>query len=109
MSCTSCAGAVGISGGEWSASWELTKSSKVVYLLGRLQDIGAAPPPPAAAASGEPALLGLSWFESHTIELCSCCRIQAESDWADVSFASGRAAHHEHAVCRVQLIALQPT
>ena len=45
-------GAVGISGGEWNASWELTKSSKVVYLLRRLQEIDAAPPPPAAAATG---------------------------------------------------------
>ena len=40
---------MGISGGEWSASWEMTKSSKVVYLLTRLQQIGAAPPPPSAA------------------------------------------------------------
>jgi len=44
---------VGISGGEWSASWETTHSSKVVYLLGRLQEIGAAPRPQTAGASGE--------------------------------------------------------
>ncbi|KAK9795946.1 hypothetical protein WJX73_001584 [Symbiochloris irregularis] len=41
------AGAVGISGGQWSANWQVTKSTKCVHLLHRLMHIGAvrAPPP----------------------------------------------------------------
>ena len=37
-------GATGLSGGEWSASWQDTRSSKVIYLLKRLGKIGAVPP-----------------------------------------------------------------
>ena len=43
-------GALGLSGGEWSSAWQETESSKCVYLLERLREIGAAPPllPPVA-------------------------------------------------------------
>ncbi|KAI8470158.1 MAG: SNF2 family N-terminal domain-containing protein [Monoraphidium minutum] len=41
-------GATGVSGGEWSANWEVTKSTKVQHLLRRLLDAGAAVPPRAA-------------------------------------------------------------
>lgn len=44
-----CGGAVGISGGEWSANWQVTRSTKCAYLLSRLRVIGAAPPPQPAA------------------------------------------------------------
>lgn len=37
-------GAKSTTGGEWSASWQVTKSSKVAYLLRRLSEIGAIPP-----------------------------------------------------------------
>lgn len=36
-------GALGLSGGAWSANWQITKSTKCVHLLRRLIDIGAAP------------------------------------------------------------------
>ena len=36
-------GAVGLTGGEWSPTWQVTKSTKCVYLLRRLAEIGAAP------------------------------------------------------------------
>ena len=39
-----CSGALGLSGGEWSSVWQETESSKCVYLLERLREIGAAPP-----------------------------------------------------------------
>ncbi|EFJ45793.1 hypothetical protein VOLCADRAFT_93875 [Volvox carteri f. nagariensis] len=54
------------SGGTWSATWQLTTSSKVRHMLKRLREVGAAPPPPlppqlqppaavaaAAAAAGD--------------------------------------------------------
>ena len=37
-------GALGLSGGQWSADWQITKSSKCLYLHRRLAQIGAAPP-----------------------------------------------------------------
>ena len=36
-------GAEGISGGEWSADWQVRTSSKILYLLKRLAKIGAIP------------------------------------------------------------------
>ncbi|KAL0035614.1 hypothetical protein WJX79_002795 [Trebouxia sp. C0005] len=44
-------GALGLSGGAWSANWQVTKSTKCVHLLRRLMDIGAAPNCPASQAS----------------------------------------------------------
>eukprot|EP00951_Prasinocladus_malaysianus_P022090 scaffold184232_cov17-Prasinocladus_malaysianus.AAC.1 len=38
------AGAVGLSGGEWSANWQVTKSTKCVYMIRRLRELGMAPP-----------------------------------------------------------------
>ncbi len=35
--------AVGLSGGSWSANWQVTLSSKVRYLHRKLRDIGAVP------------------------------------------------------------------
>ncbi|KAL0025980.1 hypothetical protein WJX77_010392 [Trebouxia sp. C0004] len=43
-------GALGLSGGTWSANWQITKSTKCVHLLRRLMDIGAAPNSPASQA-----------------------------------------------------------
>ena len=48
----SSAGALGLSGGEWSAAWQQTESSKCVYLLNRLREIGAAPPLPPPRLPG---------------------------------------------------------
>ncbi|GLC42941.1 hypothetical protein PLESTB_001816700 [Pleodorina starrii] len=48
--------AVGIGGGSWSATWQLTRSSKISHMLKRLREIGAAPPlnppPPPPPAAG---------------------------------------------------------
>ncbi|KAL0050649.1 hypothetical protein WJX82_004168 [Trebouxia sp. C0006] len=44
-------GALGLSGGAWSANWQITKSTKCVHLLRRLMDIGAVPNCPASQAS----------------------------------------------------------
>jgi len=44
-------GALGLSGGAWSANWQITKSTKCVHLLRRLMDIGAAPNCPASQVS----------------------------------------------------------
>ncbi|DBA80065.1 TPA: hypothetical protein ACH3X2_007554 [Trebouxia sp. C0005] len=44
-------GALGLSGGAWSANWQVTKSTKCVHLLRRLMDIGAVPNCPASQAS----------------------------------------------------------
>eukprot|EP00873_Tetraselmis_striata_P043207 jgi/Tetstr1/463471/TSEL_008363.t1 len=46
-------GAVGISGGKWSANWQVTQSTKCVHMLRRLQEMGVigpdgGPPPPSA-------------------------------------------------------------
>ena len=38
-------GAVGIGGGQWSANWQVTKSTKCVHLLQRLIQTGAARDP----------------------------------------------------------------
>ncbi|KAL3136547.1 hypothetical protein ABBQ38_005794 [Trebouxia sp. C0009 RCD-2024] len=46
-------GAIGLSGGAWSANWQITKSTKCVHLLRRLMDIGAVPNCPAAEGAGE--------------------------------------------------------
>lgn len=46
-------GAIGLSGGAWSANWQITKSSKCVHLLRRLLDIGAVPNCPAAEGARE--------------------------------------------------------
>ena len=43
-------GAEGISGGEWSADWQVRTSSKILHLLKRLTKIGSVPkkaPPPS--------------------------------------------------------------
>ena len=48
------AGATGVSGGEWSANWQVTRSTKVQHLLRRLLDAGAAAPPKAAPAPSAP-------------------------------------------------------
>ena len=32
-----------MSGGEWQANWQVTKSTKCVYMLQRLQDLGVIP------------------------------------------------------------------
>jgi len=45
-------GATGVSGGEWSANWEVTKSTKIQHLLKRLLDVGAVAATAAAAAEG---------------------------------------------------------
>ena len=48
-------GATGISGGEWSADWQVRTSSKILYLLKRLTMIGAVPkkaPPPSPQQDG---------------------------------------------------------
>ncbi len=44
-------GALGLSGGAWSANWQITKSTKCVHLLRRLMDIGAVPNCPASQVS----------------------------------------------------------
>ena len=36
-------GALGMSGGQWAADWQTTKSSKCLHLHRRLAQIGAAP------------------------------------------------------------------
>lgn len=67
-----CAGALGISGGEWSANWQVTRSTKCAYLLSRLRALGAAPPaasqskadPGVPSGCSEPCLCALhlsSW------------------------------------------------
>lgn len=40
-------GALGLSGGAWSANWQITKSTKCVHLLRRLMDIGVVPDCPS--------------------------------------------------------------
>lgn len=44
-------GAVGIQGGQWSANWQITRSTKSVHLLKRLIHIGAARPPAQHSSS----------------------------------------------------------
>lgn len=47
-------GAKSVSGGEWSDMWQVTKSSKVAYLLRRLSEIGAIPPRSPGPRDGSP-------------------------------------------------------
>ncbi|KAK9807648.1 hypothetical protein WJX72_005276 [[Myrmecia] bisecta] len=49
-------GALGLSGGEWSANWQITKSTKCVHLLRRLYEIGAALTPAQLALQAQQAM-----------------------------------------------------
>ena len=81
-------GATGLSGGEWSASWQDTRSSKVIYLLKRLGGIGAMPRKQLHHMDDEqwrqllvsPAAAILSCKHAHSsVNLCEGCRSMART------------------------------
>ena len=64
-------GALGLSGGAWSANWQITKSTKCVHLLRRLMDIGAVPncPSPQVSQSQDTKLLlSQMWWANKTLK-----------------------------------------
>ncbi len=77
------AGAVGLSGGEWSANWQVTRSTKCAYLLGRLRAIGAAPPRPAAPHAAAEAAAGADMGDISAAEPAAGGAAGAEAAAAD--------------------------
>lgn len=63
-------GALGLSGGAWSANWQITKSTKCVHLLRRLIDIGAVPDCPSPQVSLMSSSIAPSGLPKRLVQLC---------------------------------------